>query len=144
MVTSCDECEYVRAYIMRNSFFAGLFALLFAFECTEPNEKPKIGARKRIWLENGALSKPASTSTPTPMSTCACVRTCAHFIHFLHFCNHLSNFQISYVCTTRIRFASPGRICWADEMSEKFCFLEFDLFIEMFALRVNYWERLSF
>ena len=37
-------------------------------------------------------------------------------------------FQISYVCITRVRFASPGRLCCAHEMSEKLFLLEFDFF----------------
>ena len=54
---------------------------------------------------------------------------------FFHIFDNLSDFQISYVCITRIRFASPGRLCWAHEMSEKLFLLESDFFNAVITLR---------
>ena len=96
-----------------------------------PIEKPTSETQKRIWLENGALSKPTFQKRYAQNHVDVNVDVDVDadpFCVFLYFYDNLLDFQISYVCITRIRFASPGRVCCAHEMSEKQILLEFDFF----------------
>jgi len=137
--------------------------------CAFFKEKPTSETQKRIWLENGTLSKPTFVclyhtnslrfTRPTLLGgrnvqktffvgiwffQCSYHPSGSYFqilvtlrgmMFFPYLYDNLSDFQISYVCITRIRFASPGRICWAHEMLEKLFLLEFDFFNAVIALR---------